>query len=167
MKITNEADYALRIIQFIAVTTGAGGASDAPIPGALLKAPSLTVKAAKKPAALTPAIVDAGTISEAISVPQSFTLKILRKLVNGGLVRSHKGAKGGYALALPPDQITMRAVVELIDGPLTISKCLCDGYECNHATDCGCYFHRVFDEINDMIAEKLENITIATAMEES
>lgn len=142
MKITNEADYALRIMHYLALC---GSRNEE-----------------RK-------VVDAKTIAETVSVPAGFTLKILRKLVCGGLVISYKGTRGGYALSCEPSEITMRAIVELIDGPLTISKCLCDGYECNHSTNsadqssnvkCGCYFHHVFDEINVLIANKLENITL-------
>ena len=44
-------------------------------------------------------VVDAGTLSEKTLVTQRFTLKILHKLVLGGLILSYKGAKGGYKLA--------------------------------------------------------------------
>ena len=46
--------------------------------------------------------VDARTISEKTRVPQRFALKILRSLVADGLVRSYKGASGGYELARCP-----------------------------------------------------------------
>lgn len=41
----------------------------------------------------------AHTISEQTQVPLRFTLKILRKLVDGGIVQSYKGARGGYQLS--------------------------------------------------------------------
>ena len=46
--------------------------------------------------------MDAGSISQEAVVSLRFALKILRKLVNSGLVQSFKGVKGGYELAKDP-----------------------------------------------------------------
>ena len=59
--------------------------------------------------------LDARTLSEELGVPPRFTLKILRKLMGGGLVKSYKGASGGYSLAAPAADITVRAIVETIE----------------------------------------------------
>ena len=69
MVMTLEADYAVRIVEY------------------LTKHPERC---------------DAKTISERVSVPLRFSLKILRDLVREGMVCSFKGAKGGYTLAKPP-----------------------------------------------------------------
>lgn len=136
MRMTNETDYALRIMRRLA-----SGDEN---------------------------IIDAKTMSEEIAVPPRFTLKILRKLMSGGLVRSYKGASGGYTLARRPEEITMRQIIETIDGPLTITRCLSDDYECSRSHGDGeksmCYFHRVFDSINRRIAAELEQITLAMAV---
>ena len=65
-------------------------------------------------------IIDAKTLSEEVSVTQRFTLKILHKLVSGDLVKSYKGVNGGYKLNACPDNITLKTVIELIDGPIAI-----------------------------------------------
>ena len=76
-------------------------------------------------------IIDAHAISEKISVTQRFTLKILHKLVQGDIVRSYKGARGGYALNIAPDKISLKMVIELIDGPIAISRCLESSESCS------------------------------------
>ena len=58
--------------------------------------------------------VDAKTLSDEISVTQRFTLKILHKLVSSGYVKSYKGVRGGYQLNIPPEKITLKAVIELM-----------------------------------------------------
>ena len=50
-------------------------------------------------------VIDATALSEKTSVTLRFTLKILHKLVQGDLVISYKGSKGGYKLKKSPDKI--------------------------------------------------------------
>ena len=116
------------------------------------------------------AVTDAKTISELVGVSLRFTLKLIGKLVSGGLILSHKGANGGYELSLPANEITLRRVIELIEGPLVISRCLSEDFVCRHdgehesSSGCWCFFNRVFDEINMSIAAKLDSVTIADSI---
>lgn len=112
-------------------------------------------------------VTDAGTVSETAAIPQRFALKILGKLVSGGLVTSKKGANGGYCLASDPSKITLLDILEVIEGPIVISKCLGDGFVCRHDgvnEHCDCFFNRVFDEINITIANKLKSVTVADSI---
>ena len=60
--------------------------------------------------------LDAKTIAEKTGVTLRFSLKILRKLVAGGIVKSYKGAQGGYELAKAPKDVTLRDVIDSIEG---------------------------------------------------
>ncbi len=132
MRITQESDYALRIITTMALHGD---------------------------------IIDAGTISEQTSVTQRFALKILHKLVKGEIISSYKGAKGGYKLAKAPDEITLKSVIELIDGPIAIARCVDSAEECSLKCDkTACVYHHIFDSISSDIAKKLDNITIFDMM---
>jgi Rrf2 family protein len=51
-------------------------------------------------------------------MPERFLLHVLRTLVKHGVLRSARGVDGGYALARPPDQITLRDLVEPFENPL-------------------------------------------------
>lgn len=106
-------------------------------------------------------ITDAKTISSDTSVSQRFTLKILHKLVQGDLVTSYKGAKGGYKLKLTPAEITLKRVIELIDGPIAIARCLEGGESCSLNCDkSACDYHYVFDIISIDLANRLNKISI-------
>lgn len=136
MRITQEADYALRIVTELACLGG---------------------------------IEDSKTIAEAVNVPERFTVKIMRKLVLDGIIKSHKGASGGYELSIPPTEISMKRIVELIDGPFEITRCLDSDYECSKNGDnkkC-CAFHCIFGKINHSISEKLDSITIDMILDDS
>ncbi len=106
-------------------------------------------------------VVDAKTLSDETSVTLRFALKILHKLVNGGLVLSHKGSKGGYVLNMPPEKITLKLVIELIDGPVAIARCVDTAESCSLNCDkTACAYHHIFDSISADLAKKLEAITI-------
>src|SRR5256885_11633395 len=57
-------------------------------------------------------------IAERQKIPLKFLEQILLALKHAGFVDSRKGPAGGYFLAMPPDKITLGAVVRLTDGPL-------------------------------------------------
>jgi Rrf2 family protein len=62
--------------------------------------------------------VKAEDIARAQDIPLKFLLGILNDLKRGYLVRSQRGAEGGYALLRPPEEITLADVIRVIDGPL-------------------------------------------------
>ncbi len=62
--------------------------------------------------------VKAEDIARAQDIPLKFLLGILNDLKRAYLVRSQRGADGGYALARPADEITLADVIRVIDGPL-------------------------------------------------
>ena len=111
------------------------------------------------------AVVDANMLAEKTSVTLRFTLKILHKLVQGNLVSSFKGAKGGYKLKVSPDTITLKDVIELIDGPIAIARCLGNGETCSMNSDkTACIYHHIFDKISFDLASKLQSITISDVL---
>ncbi len=101
---------------------------------------------------------DARSLSDETHVPPRFALKILRKLVAGGIVQSYKGAHGGYQLARPPENITLREVIEAVEGPYMISRCQQDAYCCDNTS---CRFHEIYGEISRLVREKLDSYTFA------
>jgi Rrf2 family protein len=64
-----------------------------------------------------------GNIAKATSVPESYLRKVLQLLGRAGLVSSHRGARGGFSLARPAAEITLKDVVEAVDGTLPSYSC--------------------------------------------
>jgi Rrf2 family protein len=62
--------------------------------------------------------VKAETISQAQDIPLKFLLGILNELKRAHLLRSQRGADGGYTLSRSPDEISVADVIRAIDGPL-------------------------------------------------
>ena len=99
--------------------------------------------------------LDAKTISEMTNVSIRFALKILRKLVFGGIIKSYKGTLGGYQLAKEPKEITLRDVIETIEGTYSFSRCLDSDYSCTRGMSGVCCYQRVFAEISRDVRQKL------------
>lgn len=110
-------------------------------------------------------VVDAKTLSDETSVTIRFTLKILHKLVQNNLVKSYKGVNGGYSLRVKPENITLKEVIELIDGPIAIVRCLESNEGCSLNKDkTACIYHHIFDTISADVAKKLAGITISDVL---
>lgn len=109
--------------------------------------------------------IDAKTISEKTVVSLRFSLKILRKLVANGLVKSFKGTQGGYILAKEPEEITLKDVIEAIEGTYYFSRCLCKGSDCSRGMSGMCCFQGAFSEISDVLREKLESYNFKDLLE--
>lgn len=101
-------------------------------------------------------------ISEESGVTQRFTLKILRKLSMAGILRSHRGKEGGYALSLPPEEITLGLIIETIDGPIRINHCIAQGYECEGMEgECGCEIRKEIYAANERLRNDLYGIRLS------
>lgn len=103
--------------------------------------------------------LDAKTISERTCVTLRFSLKILRKLVAAGLVRSFKGTQGGYMICREPKDITLRMVIEAIEGTYCFSRCLQPNTDCSRGASGNCAYQDAFCEITQMVTEKLDSYT--------
>src|SRR5687768_13132529 len=62
-------------------------------------------------------------LSELTKVPAGYLSKVLQALGRAGLVRSHRGLGGGFALTRPPDQVTIYDVVQAVDPVQRIRTC--------------------------------------------
>jgi len=84
-------------------------------------------------------VVLVGEIASAEELSESYLAKIFQDLAKEGLVRSHRGAKGGFSLARPPESITLRQVIEAIEGPIAINRCLAPWEGCDRIDTCPVY----------------------------
>jgi Rrf2 family protein len=101
-------------------------------------------------------------ICEQERVPLPYGYKILKKLEKGGLVRSFRGTKGGYALARETGRITLFDVIGAVDGDLIVHECLHHGFVC--PLDSGkkrCAIHQEFLRIQQVVVRELSERTLA------
>jgi len=93
-------------------------------------------------------------IAEAYHIPQQLLAKILQTLAKAGLLVSHAGTNGGYALARPAEKITAFEIVRAIDGPLFITSCITVHGACDLSSHCTIKepLQKVTDGIRDLLA---------------
>ena len=85
--------------------------------------------------------------------------KILKLLVHAEVLISTRGAKGGYALARAPEQISVAAVISAMEGPIALTECSITHQGCEQAS--GCEVRGNWGLINQTIHNALESITLA------
>jgi Rrf2 family transcriptional regulator, iron-sulfur cluster assembly transcription factor len=86
-------------------------------------------------------------------VPPRFLAKIFQALAKAGIVKSHRGAKGGFSLARPAAEITVRDVIEAIEGPVNLNVCLVAEGECGR--DHFCSVHSVWENAQERMLSVL------------
>ena len=97
----------------------------------------------------TPAL-SAKDIADAYGIPAQLLAKILQRLTKTGLLRSHAGMNGGYALARDARQISAFEVIHAIDGPLFITSCTKGAKGCDLTPSCT--IKEPLARVNDTIA---------------
>lgn len=102
-------------------------------------------------------------IADAEEIPNSFLAKIFQNLSKSGLVISQRGAKGGFVLARPPEEITARDIVQAIEGPLALYRCLQPGDLCDRRE--GCPVHHLLRKTQSKVSEVLASYTLKDMME--
>ena len=100
------------------------------------------------------------------NIPQKYLEQIFRPLRNAGLVRSHPGAHGGYTLGRPADEITLGAVIRLLDGTLAPVSCVSQiAYEpCTCPDERTCPLRTVMGQVRQAIVAVVDNTSLADVL---
>jgi Rrf2 family protein len=108
-----------------------------------------------------------GDVAARQGIPRRFLENILLELRKHGLVVSHRGKAGGYALAKEPDTITFADVIRAIDGPLALTPCT-SKLSYRRCEDCvdevTCAIRKTLEQVRDASAGILEGTTLAEAV---
>ncbi len=105
--------------------------------------------------------VSVETIATAQDIPPKFLEQIMLALKHARYLRSSKGQHGGYRLAKPADKITLAEIIRLFDGALAPTESVSKYFYESTPIEKEKNLMRVFKEIRDLVAEKLEHTTIA------
>lgn len=111
-------------------------------------------------------ILDAKTIGEKGNIPLRFLLKLLRKLTSAGIVKSYRGVNGGYVLNRLPRDINLKIIIEAIEGPITINRCLYDKETCSANKGSNCCIHKALYDVQSNLIRELESVNFETLLDE-
>jgi Rrf2 family protein len=109
----------------------------------------------RQPAGQT-VMIDA--VSRDVAIPKSFLAKIFQDLAKAGILRSQRGAGGGFALARPADQITVLEIIEAIDGKIALQRCLSEVPDCERRDSCA--LCSLFEQAQDRLKEVFSRTTL-------
>lgn len=122
------------------------------------------IRALTRLAALRPdgyALLD--ELCEGSDLPRHFVAKIFQDLVRKGLLLSAKGRGGGFALARPPENISLHEIVSAIDGTEQLEACVIGFARCDDRQPCP--QHDGWKPIRQQLRTYLQNTTLADMAE--
>jgi Rrf2 family transcriptional regulator, iron-sulfur cluster assembly transcription factor len=92
-------------------------------------------------------------------IPESYLRKISAQLAKARLLTTHRGVGGGLSLARPAEEITLLDVMEAVEGPLSLNRCLIDTRACSRTERCA--VHRLWAEGQEKLKETLRGRSLA------
>lgn len=75
-------------------------------------------------------------IAERQNIPSPFLAKIVSQLSLAGLVTTFRGAGGGVTLARPSEEISLLEVIEALEGPIRLNRCVIQPEACPESEHC-------------------------------
>ena len=96
-------------------------------------------------------------------MPYSFARSIQHGLVQAGIVESLRGVHGGMRLKADPNDVTIRQIVEAVQGPMVMNDCTANGAECPRMNSC-CY-HSVWMGAQALMVDYLDSVTLADVVQ--
>ena len=94
-------------------------------------------------------------------IPLATVRKLLKCMVDGGLIESFRGNQGGYRLRRPACKISIADVIQAIDGPISLTDCTDINSDGHCHLEPNCPLSRKWCEINNEFVGKLQSVSIA------
>jgi Rrf2 family iron-sulfur cluster assembly transcriptional regulator len=108
-------------------------------------------------------VVSAREMAESHHVPLPLLMNVLKSLSQTGLINSTRGARGGYQLASDPSEITLRDLVESVEGPVRFVACVntsqSNAEPCERAA--ACTIRRPLHRVHESFQEFLGTVSVA------
>lgn len=105
--------------------------------------------------------ITGSALAEKQNIPERFLLKIMRSLTAAKIMKSYRGVEGGFALQRSPRDITLFDVIDAVEGPTVLQRCLHDKDSCTRACDGMCAIYAAFADIQRDLAKRLQAINFA------
>lgn len=99
------------------------------------------------------------SISAMGGVPKQYLEQLLGNLRRAGLVSTVRGAQGGYQIAAAPERVTLRDIIDAVEGPIELSECAATEHACHKSGTCPVRW--VWQRVTDSINAELEKITLS------
>ena len=111
-------------------------------------------------------IVKNQIIADKQNIPVGFLQKVMRALTKGEVIKSYRGIDGGFALAKPPEDISLLDIITIMEGPVTLQRCLQNNNSCNKHCEQECSVHAALAVIQTDFTEALGKVKFAKLVAE-
>lgn len=107
------------------------------------------------------------TVAERQNISDNYLEQLIAVLRKAGLVKSVRGAQGGYILAREPGNITVGDIIRAMEGPIAPVDCVSEvePTECDQAESC--ITRMVWARVRDSLAEVMDSITLADMLRDA
>jgi Rrf2 family protein len=105
------------------------------------------------------AVIAVKTVAGAEALPPTFLAKTFSRLAREGLLRSHRGRRRGYELARSPRDISVRDILEGIEGRDLFERCIFWSDRCSEQASCP--LHETWKAVRPRLADLLSGVTLA------
>lgn len=105
-------------------------------------------------------LTSASELAEATGIGLPTVSKLLKELQRAGLVRSTRGARGGYQLARPADEITAAQIIDAVEGPVALTECASDHGQCDLESHCS--VGHSWQRVSLAIRRSLQDVPLAS-----
>jgi len=102
----------------------------------------------------------AGQLAQVTGVPLPTVAKLLKTLAADGIILSHRGALGGYALSRPAEAISVAEIIASLEGPIALTACV-EGAAAHCDVESLCPMRGNWEKVNRAIRKALEELTLA------
>jgi Rrf2 family protein len=103
--------------------------------------------------------VQIGDIAERQDISVKYLEQLIIPLRKAGYVKSVRGPKGGYILAMPPEEITVGEIVNVLEGGVSLTDCIEDPDICEKSDTC--LTRGLWQEATQAISERLDAVTLS------
>jgi Rrf2 family transcriptional regulator, iron-sulfur cluster assembly transcription factor len=103
-------------------------------------------------------------VARAQSISGAYLSKVFQQLVRAGILRSHRGAKGGYALARSPREITLLDAALVFEGSAPIYTCRAESKLCQLGSRC--LVMSTFRKAEEQLHEALRDVTLQDLLDQ-
>ena len=110
-------------------------------------------------------VASAAEIGMAMAVPEQYITALSRPLRKAGILRTVRGASGGFALERKPEEISLRSIIECMEGTTRINRCLEPDHYCSRKAAEICPVRCFYEKVQNAVDEAFENMTIAKLMQ--
>ena len=108
--------------------------------------------------------VSVADIAEQEDIPYAFARSIQHDLVQGGLIKTVRGANGGLMLNCDPSKVTVLEVLEAIQGPVSVSSCTTDPEYCDKQLECA--YNKLWQGADSLLRAYFSSITLKDLIEQ-